>query len=238
MKKITITVKPGSSQEKITQISQDELVVYLRAKPHDGEANISLIKLLAKYYNIPKTSIRISSGAKSRHKNFIVGNGTASRPGTPSSSQKLRSLFPHPHAGGIPYSSISTKSISNICASSSPASRAACCSSNRSNWSKGSFNSEKPFPISVPAIIGWNRSVTKGFSADFFAKGDRLKGSSTNQYGPAEVLRISFHTWSIRRASDTSKLVSTPFSFRIWMSCSRAISQLRVWWSVWCHRSR
>lgn len=68
MKKITITVKPGSSQEKITQISQDELVVYLRAKPHDGEANISLIKLLAKYYNIPKTSIRISSGAKSRHK--------------------------------------------------------------------------------------------------------------------------------------------------------------------------
>lgn len=68
MARIIITVKPGSSQEKITQISQNELIVYLRAKPHDGEANASLIKLLAKYYSIPKTSIRISSGAKSRHK--------------------------------------------------------------------------------------------------------------------------------------------------------------------------
>lgn len=68
MTRILITVKPGSSQEKITQISQDKLIVYLRAKPHDGEANTALIKLLAKYYNVSKTSIQISSGAKSRNK--------------------------------------------------------------------------------------------------------------------------------------------------------------------------
>ena len=68
MTRIFIAVKPGSSHEKITQISQDKLIVYLRAKPHDGEANTSLVKLLAKHYNIPKTSIRISRGVKSRHK--------------------------------------------------------------------------------------------------------------------------------------------------------------------------
>lgn len=63
-----IIVKPGSSQEKIIPGANGTLTVYLRAKPHDGEANVTLIKLLAKYFGIPKTSIQIVRGAKSRHK--------------------------------------------------------------------------------------------------------------------------------------------------------------------------
>ena len=66
--KYSITVKPGSSQEKIIENSQGELVVYLRAKAHDGEANNALIKLLSKYYKVPKTSIKIIRGAKSKSK--------------------------------------------------------------------------------------------------------------------------------------------------------------------------
>lgn len=74
MAKYQITVKPGSSQEKILEIAKStssvsgELVVYLRAKPHDGEANAALIKLLAKYFKVPKTSIKIIHGDKSRVK--------------------------------------------------------------------------------------------------------------------------------------------------------------------------
>ena len=63
-----ITVKPGSSQEKIIETNEGELTIYLRAKAHDGEANNALIKLLSKYYKVPKTSIKIIRGAKSKSK--------------------------------------------------------------------------------------------------------------------------------------------------------------------------
>ena len=66
--KYIVTVKPGSSQEKIIKTSENELTVYLRAKPHDGEANDALVKQLAKYFKIPKTALIITRGAKSRTK--------------------------------------------------------------------------------------------------------------------------------------------------------------------------
>ncbi len=66
--KYQVTVKPGSSQEKVVATGDQELTVYLRAKPHDGEANSVLIKILAKHLNIPKTSLKITRGQKSRHK--------------------------------------------------------------------------------------------------------------------------------------------------------------------------
>ena len=68
MPKYTITVKPGSSQERIIETAPGELTVYLRAKPHDGEANTALIKLLSKHFDVPKTSIAITRGAKSHVK--------------------------------------------------------------------------------------------------------------------------------------------------------------------------
>ncbi|MBQ3433016.1 DUF167 domain-containing protein [Candidatus Saccharibacteria bacterium] len=72
--KYQVTVKPGSSQEKIIEVapatdtSAGELTVYLRAKPHDGEANTALIKLLSKHLKIAKTNIQITHGAHSRVK--------------------------------------------------------------------------------------------------------------------------------------------------------------------------
>ena len=63
-----IKVKPGSSQEKIVETNEGELTIYLRAKAHDGEANNALIKLLSKYYKVPKTSIKIIRGTKSKSK--------------------------------------------------------------------------------------------------------------------------------------------------------------------------
>ena len=66
--KYIVTVKPGSSQEKIIETTPGEITVYLRAKPHDGEANAALIKLLSKYFNVPKTTIAVTRGQKSRTK--------------------------------------------------------------------------------------------------------------------------------------------------------------------------
>ena len=63
----SVQVKPGSSQEKIVK-NDDELVVYLHARAHDGEANTALVAALAKYFQIPKTSIKIVQGAHARKK--------------------------------------------------------------------------------------------------------------------------------------------------------------------------
>ena len=68
MPKYVITVKPGSSQEKIEETGDDTLTIYLRAKPHDGEANDALIKLLSKHFKVAKTTIKITRGAKSHNK--------------------------------------------------------------------------------------------------------------------------------------------------------------------------
>lgn len=68
MTKIIINLKPGSSHEKIIHNQSNEYIVYLRAKPHDGEANEALIKLLSKHFKVPKTTIKITRGLKSRTK--------------------------------------------------------------------------------------------------------------------------------------------------------------------------
>lgn len=68
MSRILVKVKTNSSQEKIVKIGEDNYVVYLRAKPHDGEANKVLIERLADYFKVAKTSIRIVCGIKSHDK--------------------------------------------------------------------------------------------------------------------------------------------------------------------------
>lgn len=66
---ITVKVKPGSKQgDKLERLDDGAFVVFLRARAHDGKANTALIKLLAKEFDVPKTSIKIKSGHTSRTK--------------------------------------------------------------------------------------------------------------------------------------------------------------------------
>lgn len=64
----SVTVKPNSKKGPLILADGDRLTVYLREKPIDGEANAALIKLLAKHFGVPKTSIRIKNGAHGRQK--------------------------------------------------------------------------------------------------------------------------------------------------------------------------
>lgn len=63
-----ITVKPGSSREKIVKSGDAELTVFLHARAHDGEANKALIEALAEYFGVAKSGITIVRGAKARRK--------------------------------------------------------------------------------------------------------------------------------------------------------------------------
>lgn len=64
----SVIVKPGSKKGPLVISNGDELTVYLREKPIEGQANVALINQLATYFHIPKTSIRIKSGVHGRRK--------------------------------------------------------------------------------------------------------------------------------------------------------------------------
>lgn len=67
----SVLVKPGSKKGPLVVPDPENpqsLTVFLREKPHDGEANAALVALLSKHFRIPKTSIKILSGTSSRQK--------------------------------------------------------------------------------------------------------------------------------------------------------------------------
>ena len=72
--KVEVLVKPGSKKGPLVAPSQDAIMVYLREKPHDGEANEALIKVLAEYYGVSKSQVAIISGGKSRKKVVEIFN--------------------------------------------------------------------------------------------------------------------------------------------------------------------
>ena len=65
--KYSITVKPGSAKDEITE-QGNELIVKTRKKAHDGEANTAVIELLAKHFDVAKSRVQILKGQTSRHK--------------------------------------------------------------------------------------------------------------------------------------------------------------------------
>jgi len=63
-----ITVKPNSKKGPLIVATDNQLIVYLREKPIDGEANVALVKHLAKYFGVSKSRINIKTGARGRQK--------------------------------------------------------------------------------------------------------------------------------------------------------------------------
>lgn len=70
--KITVHVKPGSRSESVQWVenlfSEKTLVVKIREKPVDGEANRGLIEALSEFFKVPKSNIKILQGHTSREK--------------------------------------------------------------------------------------------------------------------------------------------------------------------------
>ncbi|WP_017295149.1 DUF167 family protein [Geminocystis herdmanii] len=66
--KITVKVKPNSSQSKITQNSEGIWIINLKSPPVDGKANEELISLLAKQFKVKKSQVIIKLGLSSKNK--------------------------------------------------------------------------------------------------------------------------------------------------------------------------
>lgn len=73
MQEVVVQVKPGSKKGDLVQPSlTGELLVYVREPAKEGKANKAVIELLAKYFEVPKTSVQLISGRTSRHKRFKI----------------------------------------------------------------------------------------------------------------------------------------------------------------------
>ena len=67
--RITVRVKPGTKgKTRLEQQEDGSYVAFLHARAHDGEANKALLELISDEFKVPKTSIAIVAGAKSRDK--------------------------------------------------------------------------------------------------------------------------------------------------------------------------
>lgn len=64
---INVKVKPESPKE-IVKMDGDRLLVQIKEKAVNNKANISLIKLLAKHYQVEQSQIRIKNGFSSTKK--------------------------------------------------------------------------------------------------------------------------------------------------------------------------
>jgi uncharacterized protein YggU (UPF0235/DUF167 family) len=67
---INVVAKPGSKVEKISITPLGEIKIHLMARPIEGAANKSIIKILSKKLGISKSSIVFLKGEKSSSKTF------------------------------------------------------------------------------------------------------------------------------------------------------------------------
>ena len=72
-KLIKVKVKPNSKTYRVEQLNKEEFVVFVKEKAEKGKANKAVIRLLADFFGISSSNIRIIRGVKSREKVIEIG---------------------------------------------------------------------------------------------------------------------------------------------------------------------
>ncbi len=69
-----VVVKPNSREQSVSQEpgTPGHLVVRLKARPRDGEANLALVRLLARELGLRQQDVSITRGHRGRHKSVHV----------------------------------------------------------------------------------------------------------------------------------------------------------------------
>ena len=66
--KIFVKAKPNAREEEVLRVDENHFVVAVKEPPVGGKANEAIVRALAKYFKIPKSQVRITSGHTSRQK--------------------------------------------------------------------------------------------------------------------------------------------------------------------------
>ncbi len=67
---IKVKAIAGANKNKIIQKSKDSFDIHVKVKPIQGLANLAIISLLSKHFQIPEENIKIIKGFKTRNKIF------------------------------------------------------------------------------------------------------------------------------------------------------------------------
>jgi uncharacterized protein len=70
--KISVSVKPNSRVESVTQLEDGSYLVRANAPPVDGQANERVVELLSKHLKKPKSSFELVSGLRGKKKIFEI----------------------------------------------------------------------------------------------------------------------------------------------------------------------
>ncbi|MFQ6778170.1 MAG: DUF167 domain-containing protein [Alphaproteobacteria bacterium] len=65
---INVSVVPRAKQNKIDKSPDGTLKIHTTAAPTDGDANSAVVKMLAEYFDVPKSKIKIIRGETARKK--------------------------------------------------------------------------------------------------------------------------------------------------------------------------
>ena len=81
VQRISVRVTPRATRDEVVgwDRARGALQVRVTATPADNAANGALIRLLAKTYRVPKSSVRIVKGAKSRDKTVEISRRRPAR---------------------------------------------------------------------------------------------------------------------------------------------------------------
>jgi uncharacterized protein YggU (UPF0235/DUF167 family) len=66
--RIFVSAKPSAKENKVEKLDPDRYKVFVKEPPVNGRANVAIIELLADYFSISKSSIKIAQGAFTRKK--------------------------------------------------------------------------------------------------------------------------------------------------------------------------
>ena len=66
--KIFVKVKAKAKQELVEKIDENHFKVLVKAPAQEGKANQAIIKILAEYFKVSQSQIRIVSGLSSNQK--------------------------------------------------------------------------------------------------------------------------------------------------------------------------
>ena len=70
--KIAVSVKPNAKENRVEKTGSACFAVRVKARPRQGRANEAVIEVLAEYFGIAKSQIRLLRGRASRQKMFEV----------------------------------------------------------------------------------------------------------------------------------------------------------------------
>ena len=70
--KITVIVKPNSKKESVEELADGGLKVSVKEPALEGKANTAAIRVVARHFNVSRSSVEIVSGLSSRRKVFDI----------------------------------------------------------------------------------------------------------------------------------------------------------------------